>query len=318
MLADKPRAFYMANKILHIINGDGLAEKQAELNLDGTVVIFRELLCEGPCLQNIDEEFFSVRKNFLKKTYNISEENYQERFISEIQRIEKLEFDSVYLWFEFDLFCHLNMLCAINHVTSLKSNTPVYLVCSKKLKGEKEFTPLSQLSEKELSNHYKNSIELNNDDLETANLIWELYCSNNPLKLKPLIKIKTNFEYLSSCIRAHVERFPNSITGINSLEKNVLKLIQNYQITNENHLLGYALQYQGYYGYSDHQMQRVLEKLNIFYETVDGKIVLSENGELVTSGKKNFYRDLKNDQVFGGAKMYDFLYESESHKLLKL
>ncbi|MDX1544735.1 MAG: DUF1835 domain-containing protein [Christiangramia sp.] len=309
----------MENKTLHIVNGDSLAEQVNELNLPGEFIIWRELLCEGPTLKEIDQEFYKVRKKFLRQAYSISAENYEDRFISEVKRLKAFnDYDSVILWFEFDLFCHINMLAAINLLFEKKKHTPISLVCSRKLPGEKEFQPLSLLSLKELKNHFDNRIQLNDDDIEVALLIWELYCSNNPMKLKPQIKTNTNFEYLSSCIRAHIERFPNSITGINSLERNVLKLIESHDIVNKNHLLGYALQYQGYYGYSDTQMQRLLDKLSIFYEYREGNIILTEKGKQVLKGEKNFYRDLKNDEYFGGARMYDFLYESESHRLLKL
>ncbi|MCM4156800.1 DUF1835 domain-containing protein [Gramella sp. AN32] len=309
----------MDKSTLHIVNGDSLASQMNELNLEGKVIIWRELLCEGPTRKTIDAEFFSQRKKFLYETYEISDQHYEDRFISEIEKLRDYnDYDKVVLWFEFDLFCHLNMLAAINFIGENKENVPVSLVCSRKLKGEKELKPLSQLSLKELSNHFDNRIELNEDDLEIARLIWELYCGNNPLKLKPLIKTKSNFEYLSSCIRAHVERFPNTETGINSLERNILKLIQNQNICNRNHLLGYSLEYQGYYGYSDHQMQRLLNKLEMFYEVQPNKIELTESGQQVLNAKKNFYRTLKNEEYFGGAKMYDFLYDSESHRLLKL
>lgn len=309
----------MEQKTLHLVNGDSLAEQVSDLNLPGKMVIWRELLCEGPTLQEINSEFFKVRKKFLKHAYSIAAEDYEERFVSEIKRLKSFDkFDEIVLWFEFDLFCHINMLAAINLLMEIQEDVPIALVCSRKLKGEKEFRPLSQLSLKELKNHYKNRINLTIDDLEIATLIWELYCSSSPLKLKPQIKVNSNFEYLSSCIRAHIERFPNSITGINSLEKNVLKLIENHDIKNENHLLGYTLEYQGYYGYSDAQMQRLLEKLKIFYEEKDGKIQLSEKGRLALEGKRNFYQELKSDEYFGGARMYDFLYESETHRLLKL
>lgn len=309
----------MENKTLHIVNGDSLAEQMQELNLPGELIVWRELLCEGPTQKEINASFFKLRKKFLLKTYNISAENYEERFVSEIKRLKALKnYDNVVLWFEFDLFCHLNMLAAISLISDKHPDIPISLVCSKKLQGEKEHQPISQLNSKELENHYKNRIQLNTEDIEVAILVWELYCGDNPMKLKPQIKINTNFEYLSSCVRAHIERFPNSVTGINSLEKNVLRLIENQDIKNENHLLGYALQYQGYYGYSDSQMQKLLKKLSIFFENKDDCLILNEKGKLALEGKKNFYRELKNEEYFGGAKIYDFLYESESHRLLKL
>lgn len=310
----------MEKKPLHIINGDSLAESMAELDLPGQRVVWREMLCEGPAVQEVGSaEFIKIRKKFLKNYYGISAEDYQQGFVSELKKLKKIEdYDHIILWFEFDLFCHINVLATINYITERKKDVPFYLVCSKKLKGDEKLTPLSQLSGKQLLNHYNNKILLVENDLEVANLMWELYCSNNPLLLKRQIKTNTNFEYLSSCIRAHIERFPNSITGINSLERNILRLIKERNINNYTQLLGYALEYQGYYGYSDVQMKRILEKLSIFYSAEEQKVKLTEKGHLALDGKKNFYRELKNDDVLGGAKIYDFLYDPEVHQLLKL
>lgn len=310
----------MEGTALHITNGDELTAEMLELNLPGEIVIWREMLCEGHTLQEVgSQEFLKQRKKFLKKNYGISAEDYEEKFISQLKKLKTAkDHDYVVLWFEFDLFCHINMLAAISYYLNHRESKPFFLVCSKKLKGEKEQIPLSRLSSKQLLNHYENRIALNADDIEIALLIWELYCSNNPMKLKQQIKTTSNFEYLSSCIRAHIERFPNSETGLNTLEQNVLKLIKKHEITSLNQLLGYALQYQGYYGYSDIQMQRLIEKIQAFFQVANKRVSLTEKGELALEKKKNFYRELKNEDYLGGAKMYDFLYDSESHRLLKL
>ena len=310
----------MLNKALHIINGDSLTEQVKELELPGEIVVWRELLCEGPCTQEVgSSEFIKLRQKFLKEAYDISPENYQDRFITQLNKLKATQdYNHVVLWFEFDLFCHINMLAAISFYLENKPNVPFYLVCSKRQKGEEELLPLSQLPLKHLLNHFENKIKLDKEDLEIATLVWELYCGNNPIKLKQQIKKTSNFEYLSSCIRAHIERFPNSRTGINSLEKNVLKLVEQQHITSMNQLLGYALQYQGYYGYSDSQMERVLNKLSIFYTLENDRLKLTRDGLDALEKKKNFYRDLMNDEYYGGAKIYDYLYDSDSHKVLKL
>lgn len=307
-------------KQLHITNGDDLAGKILDLKLDGEIVIWREILCEGPTTYELGtKKFISLRQAFLQKNYGISAEDYKTQFLKELKKLSSVSnFDEIVLWFEFDLFSHLNMLAAISHLMEKGLSIPVYLVCSKKLEGEKEFNGLSQLSLKDLCNHYEQRIHLNQDDLETASLLWQLYNGDNPQKLKNLIKEKTNFEYLSSCLRAHIERFPNAQTGLNSLESNILKLIQKNEITNTHHLLGYSLEYQGYFGYNDKQMQRLLDKLSIFYEVIENRVMLTQKGEEALNGTKNFYRELKNEEYFGGVKMYDFLYDSESHNILKL
>ncbi|MGB8703941.1 MAG: DUF1835 domain-containing protein, partial [Gillisia sp.] len=129
---------------------------------------------------------------------------------------------------------------------------------------------------------------------------------------------KTNFEYLSSCIRAHIERFPNAATGLNTLEKNVLKIIDSNKVSNLNHLVGYTLEYQGYYGYSEKQIRRLLTKISFLYEQKEQQIVLTTEGEEALEGKRNFYQRLKNDEYLGGVKLYDYLYDSTDHSILKL
>jgi len=307
-------------KQLHITNGDGLTDNIKELNLGGETVVWREMLCEGPTVYELGtDEFIELRTEFLSSNYNISKEEYETQFLQELNKLTKVnEFDEVVLWFEFDLFSHINMLAIISHLDDLKINVPVYLVCSKKLKGEDQFSPLSQLSLKDLNNHYVQRIHLNEDDLEMADLMWQLYNGENPQKLKLLIKKKTNFEYLSSCIRAHIERFPNSTTGLNTLEKNILKLISSNDISSMNQLLGYSLEYQGYFGYGDSQMQRILTKLKRFYSEENNQIRLTPEGTEALNGTRNFYRVLRNEEFFGGVRMYDFLYDSVSHNILKL
>lgn len=305
---------------LHIINGDDISENIKALEIPGKIVVWREMLCEGPTYAALDTARFCIlRKDFLGKTYNISPEDYEKQFVEELNKLTVSNgYDEIVLWFEFDLFSHINMLAVINHLLENKKNMPVYLVCSKKLKDEKEFSPLSQLSLKHLQNHYDQRISLNEDDLQTAALMWQLYNSDNPQKLIAQIKKKTNFEYLSSCIRAHLERFPNARTGLNSLEINILKLIKTNNITSKNQLIGYTLEYQGYFGFGEAQVQRMIEHLSIFYEIKDEKVSLTQEGEEALAGSRNFYRELKDDEYFGGVKKYDFLYNSDNHKLLKL
>jgi hypothetical protein len=307
-------------KQLHITISDNLSDNILELKLEGKIVVWREMLCEGPTTFQLGTpEFIALRTHFLSEKYQISTEGYQENFLIELEKLTDLEtYEEVILWFEFDLFSHINMLAAISHLMENNIDVPTYLVCSKKVKGEKESIPLSQLPLKILQKHYENRIHLNQDDLEMANLMWQLYNGDNPQKLKNLIKVQTNFEYLSSCIRAHIERFPNAVTGLNALEKNILKLINTHNITSINQLLGYSLEYQGYYGYIDIQLQRVINKLQLFYEVTDQKIELTPEGNEALNASRNFYRVLKSDEFLGGVNMYDFLYDSESHKILKL
>ena len=307
-------------KFLHIANGDDISEKIKLLDLPGDLVTWREMLCEGPSAMEVGEkEFVDLRKKFLQKNYGVSKKEYGQKFISELDKLAVINnYDEIVLWFEFDLFSHMNMLGLISFLLQNKKQDPLYLVCSRKLEGEQEMRPLAELSQKRLKKHYEHRIPLTQDDITTAQLVWELYCSKNPTRLISEIQKTSNFEYLSSSIRAHIERFPNSKTGLNSLEKNVLKLIKEHEIQSLHHLLGYSLKYQGYYGYVDIQMQRVIEKLSPFFSSTEKGLKLNEDGEKALKGSKNYYQQLKDDEFYGGVKKYDFLYDPDSHALLKL
>ena len=266
-----------------------------------------------------DEEFLKLRKRFLKEQYKVSEKEYQEKFIDELEKLAAINnYDEIVLWFEFDLFSHMNMLGLISFLIQNKKQDPLYLVCSKKLKGEKEMAPLSQLSTKYLKQHYNHRFQLTEDDISTAQLIWELYCSRNPQRLLSEIKKTTNFEYLASSIRTHIERFPSATSGLNSLERQILKLIKTHPIKSRHHLLGYALEYQGYYGYVDVQMERVMKKMEPFFEVNDHGVTLNEDGQKALDHTKNYYQKLKDRECFGGVAKYDFLYDPDTHNLLKL
>lgn len=310
----------MSSKILHIVNGDGLSQRLKEIDLDGEIVVWREMLCEGPTRSHVgDAEFIEVRKKFLYEKYGITPADYEEKFVSQLKQLSAInDYDKIILWFEFDLFCHINMLAAISFLLQNKKKEPLYLVCSGRVPGEKELIGLSELSDKQLIKHYDKKIRLSEDDLDIADFIWQLYCGKDPSKLKPEIRKSSNFKYLSSCIRAHIERYPNIKTGLNTLETNILKLIDREHIISDHQLCGYALSYQGYYGYSENMILKIIDKLRPFFEYGDDGLELNMNGRFILDESHNFYREVKNDEAYGGTCKYDFLYNPESHQLLKL
>ena len=310
----------MTTKILHITNGDSLTERLESIHLNGEIVVWREMLCEGPTISQVgDARFVALRKKFLQEEYGVSDTFYEKEFLSQLNKLDAIDkYDEIILWFEFDLFCHINMLAAISYLIQKKKTESLYLVCSGRVPGEKELIGLSELNDKQLMSHYENKIKLSEDDLDMAQFIWQLYCGKDPNKLKPEIRKSSNFKYLSSCIRAHIERYPNVHTGLNSLETNILRLIEREHITSEHQLCGYALSYQGYYGYSDTMILKIIDKLRPFFQQGPNGLELNMNGQFALDGTHNFYREVKNDEVYGGTGKYDFLYSPENHQLLKL
>ncbi|MDT0294248.1 DUF1835 domain-containing protein [Mesonia ostreae] len=304
---------------LHIINGDSALAPLKNLNLGGKIFVWREMLCDGPTYKYVNSfSFKEIRTKFLSDYYDIPLQEYENKFLAQFSIFEEQQFSEVYLWFEYDLFCHINMLAAIQFLAELKINVPICLICSGRFKGESKLKGLAELTPQEFKTAYENRVLLQEDDMQLAQDIWTLYNEKNPKRLVPYISKSSNFEYLSNCLRAHLKRFPNSETGLNVLEENLLHLIENNHITSINQWLGYGLQYQGYYGYGDIQMQKFIHKLSFFTTLEKHRLILNEKGKAVIEKSENFYREMKDDTVYGAAYKYDFLYDKESHKLLKL
>ncbi|GAA4278958.1 DUF1835 domain-containing protein [Aquimarina mytili] len=312
----------MGKNTLHITNGDSLTLRLKDLKLvEGEFLTWREMLCEGPTEIKIEtKSSIQKRKIFLEKYYRITTDDYEEKFISQLKKLDNLnDFSEVILWFEYDLFCQINMIAVISLLLRKGiEDVPIYLVCSGRIAHEKKLMGLCELSDIQLKKHYENKVLLTIDDLELAEYIWTLYCESNPKKIAGQIKKNSSFEYLAISLRAHLQRFPNMLTGLNVLEHNILEMVDKYQIKNIRQLMGYALEYQGYYGYGDMQMKRVLARLFQFLDQTKDRLQLSERGKLALAHKKNFYNTQKLDWHYGGVKKYDYLYNDETHTLLKL
>lgn len=306
----------MNNKTLHITNGTALTNYLEKLNIKGEMLTWHEMLCEGPTQKIIDTvSFFETRKAFLEKTYKA--EYDIDKIKSEIDKLnEASKYSEIVLWFEYDLFCHINMVAAISLIKQKEIKLPLYLVCSGRVEGEKELKGLAQLTKKKLLQHYNDKVALNVDDIATAQKAWRIYCENDHNLLKELITRPSNFKYLSNCLKAHLRRFPDTRSGLNTLEYNTLKLIKEHTIKSRHHLLGYCLHYQGYYGFGDLQLIRMIDELELFYFENEDTLTLNRDGHLALEHQKCFLKELKQDFQFGGVNKSEFQYHKKDSKLI--
>ncbi|WP_054851026.1 DUF1835 domain-containing protein [Olleya sp. ITB9] len=307
----------MDTNILHITNGSSLTAFLEKINVSGDFLTWREMLCEGPTIKNIDTpEFFKLRQTFLEHTYDVDYDlDLAKKDIAKLDDV--IPYTEIVLWFEYDLFCHINLIAVISLIKQKGISLPLYLVCSGRVAGEKDLKGLAQLSTQQLLEHYDNKVKLNVDDIATAQKAWRIYCENDHNLFKELIIRPSSFKYLSNCLKAHLRRFPDTRSGLNTLEYNILVLIKEHNITSKNHLLGYCLHYQGYYGYGDLQLQRMIDRLAIFYTETEDTLTLSRDCFLAIENQKTFFKSIDTDFYFGGVNKKDFQYYKKENKLIQ-
>ncbi|WP_439152393.1 DUF1835 domain-containing protein [Winogradskyella sp.] len=307
----------MKKKILHITNGNNLTDYLRELDFTDDILTWQEMLCEGPTIPAIaSEEFFDLRSKFLKTCYDIEVDT--EELQMELSKLDKADaYIEIHLWFEYDLFCHINLIGVISLLHQKEINKPLYLICSGRVEGEKNLKGLAELSPEQLRNHYDNRVLLNDSDKDLAITLWRTYCGKDHNILKPYIVRESNFKYMSNCLKAHLKRFPHQKSGLSVLEDNILRLVRDNEIKSRHHLLGYSLNYQGYYGFGDLQHRRLIDKLSIFFEETDASLTLNRDGHEALFRKKNYAVEVNNDLVYGGVQRLEYQFSIEENKLIK-
>lgn len=307
----------MSIETLHITNGSSLTNYLNELDIVGDKLTWHEMLCEGATTDIIDSKsFVKTRKHFLNAFYNIDLD--ESEFHEELNLLNTTEnFKDITLWFEYDLFCHINLIAVISLLHQKDINLPIYLVCSGRIKGHTGLKGLAELDADQLFTHYNNRIKLNIDDLNLAVTLWGIYCGKNHNLFKKYITKSSSFKYLGNCLKAHLKRFPDSRSGLCTLEHNILEIIYKNRVNSKHHLLGYVLNYQGYYGYGDLQLKRMINKLDIFFTEENNQLKLNRNGHEALLGQHNFASEIDNNIVFGGVPRLQYQFNKKENKLIK-
>jgi hypothetical protein len=306
---------------LHITNGDSFTQRLKSLSFKGAIITWREMLCEGRTETNVgSESFWKTRFEYLHKNYNVSKSWFIEKTLKEYRSLcNHKQQDEIILWFEYDLFCQINMIAVLSWLKTHRRDAEISLVCSGDEDGTDKMYGLCDVDDERLQNMYNKRIHLTQDDIEFADYIWQLYCSDNPIRLENMSDFDHyHFDYLSEAIKVHLKRFPSIKNGLNELENRILALAAEQKPKNRKSLVQGMLSNQGYYGYGDTQFDRMITSIKPLF-TSFSPVRLSKKGKEILEGKTSFYSQIRdNESYLGGALKYSFLYNDESGRILKL
>jgi hypothetical protein len=252
--------------ILHILNGDSTAESFKDTGLEGDVMVWREVLSEGPLIENITSgEFWRDRSAWIGETFNDGAEEYQKNVLNELARLED-QYDEINLWFEFDLHCQVNMLGVMNYLkqkTDL-SHPAIFLICPDDYPGKDDFRGMGELTADELEYLYDNiRTQLSEIDFIVAAEAWGIYVSRDAEKLRKYLA-DTHFWGSLHCLKpalaAQLKRLPVNEKGLNYIEQKLLEIYQNgYHTWPE--ILSMFWQTEKIYGMGDMEVNIYLQKL---------------------------------------------------------
>jgi hypothetical protein len=211
------------------------------------------------------------------------------------------------------------MLAVISWLKTHRRHVQISLVCSGKEDETNRLYALNDLSDEQIRNLYKKRVELSQDDIEFADYVWQLYCSDNPIRLEHLTDFdQYQFKYLGEALKTHLRRFPTIKNGLNEIENRVLHMAAEKKPKSRKELLGSLLIDQGWYGFGDSQYERILKNLRPLFHSFN-PVRLSKKGREILENQNNFYAEIRDSEAYlGGALKYNYLYNTEAGRILKL
>lgn len=217
--------------ILHILNGDSTGTAFYQTALPGDVLVWREVLSEGPLKVNLDADFWHARMTWINDAFDDEPEGYQAMVLQELGKLNET-YSEINLWFEYDLHCQVNLLGVMKllQLQTDLSERAVYLICPDSYPGVNNFRGLGELNAEQLEDLYDTRVQLTDYDFTLAAEAWQIYIQNNAAALQQWLDQVTfwgSLPLLQPALQAQVKRLYIDAQGLSYIEQKLLHLYQN-------------------------------------------------------------------------------------------
>lgn len=243
----------------HILNGDALAHSFADARIPGEIVVVREALIDGDLSGSPMDKFWQTRAREMGVPYI----EYHDHVVSEFEKLLHAPDDSEFsCWFEYDLFCQVNLWFTISFLNRLPIRKNVFAVYSSHVnRGDKHFwTGFGPATAEELVYCFARRIMLSDADLRFGEVLWEAYKKGNLEQLKEYSKTKSApFPFLQEVIEAHLDRFPED--GKKGRPEEVVEEIVRNVSTNFSDVFKEFRERESIYGFGDMQVKQIYDEI---------------------------------------------------------
>lgn len=306
--------------MIHIVNGDVVGKKIG--NLEGDILIWREMYDMGPLVHNCsEEEFINDRARFFEEKFGIPTTLFidncknQYRMLHEIPRTTEIT-----LWFEHDRYDQ-TMLMFLLHELSKRGFEKLSMVTTNQFPGIEPFYGLGQLTTEQLTDlfiYQKQTIS--KEQIKEGSSGWMAYTSENPHEIEKWIaNSKGYLPFLKQSLQSHLEYFPSIKNGLNAVESLVLSYINNGACS-FGELFQYISQKRVNDGLSDLHFSAILNQLTLGefpllqcdlplpnYKEQDphANIKLTSFGLNILKGKTDRFEYISIDWWLGGVHLKD-------------
>jgi hypothetical protein len=244
--------------MLHILNGDSTKAKFGQTGIKGQIMVWREVLVQGPLFYQVDSElFWDMRAQFMEVAFDVKLSEYKKKSLSEFAKLRRFTGDEIVLWFEHDLFCQINLVALLSYILRNKKDCKVSLVCVGDYPGYEKRVGLGQIPTEDYLTLYEERAILEKKDLLVADRAWMLFCGK---QLDNLSEIKSDrLIYLKDAL-TNARQIFSPPGKLSALEKEILSIAKEEDKTN-GEIIGKLLKEHDELGFGDLQYEYILRTL---------------------------------------------------------
>jgi hypothetical protein len=240
--------------IFHVLPGDAQVPEFKATGIEGELIVCREALIHGPIDADDLEEFWNERARFIVAEYGEDEIVYHDNVARELARLQDLDAaDEVNLWFEYELFCSVNMWFCLSLLS--QTGATVYRVEPLGRDVEKRWDGFGGFTVEDMRVAYELRTKLSEEQVKVGAELWQAYRTKDHPQLKELAgKCDMDcFPYLREVAAAAAEE------DIHPLE--LVKEIRARGVTDFPKIFEEFKKMAGVYGYGDLQVRHLLDRL---------------------------------------------------------
>ena len=211
--------------MLHVLNGDETRTVFERAGLPGDVLVWRDILVEGPVTVEGDAvPALDARLAFLAERLAIDRADYARGAREQAAALDAARgHDEVVLWFEQDLFCAVNLWRLLDWFGGRPPAPRLSLVypSTDELKG------LGAVAPERLAAFFAERTPVTEETLDIGRRAWAAYAGPDPLDSAPLVDREDSaLPFVRSAFRCHLGRFPSVANGLNEVETATLAVLR--------------------------------------------------------------------------------------------
>jgi len=196
--------------MLHVVNGDETAARLAPVALPGEVLVWRDILIEGPVAADHDVDALAAeRAPWLAARFGIPADEYRAAARAEADGLARARaHDEVVLWFEQDLFCVANLAHLAAWIERTRPAARVTLVFPE--------DPLGRAAPETLRSLFEARAPFDAHAVEAAAAWWRGFCAADPRAFPA--PDDGALVFLAPARLLHLARFPSITAGLGAVE----------------------------------------------------------------------------------------------------